>query len=120
MQRRSFFSKLIAAFTIPVVPAAAMTLLRDRDGQRVEFENGTLTCNHPCAPWVEVIDTRTGKKLELVREVNIREGWANIYKRTPDGKFVFGEDDRVAVERVRGSFTLRLRSGAPFVLEAAA
>lgn len=120
--RRSWF-KRVCALLVPVAPAAAAPAL--------PFY-GTLTSDHPMAPNIEVHDA-AGRKLELVRAVNVEEGWVDQYiksgnsimtllttdeaKRIPNIRHVScaGMSATIPVQRTYGKFTIHRRPTTPTV-----
>lgn len=64
-----------------VAPAAA-TATTDR---RVDI-HGTMTFDHPMALGVDVVDLDTGTPLQMVRAVNVQEGWVEVYKTDRKGR----------------------------------
>lgn len=81
MTRRSFFTRILTAVGVP----CASNIDADR---RVDIR-GTMTCDHPLALGVEVVNLDTGRTVSLVRAVNTEEGWVESYKADKHGRIQF-------------------------------
>lgn len=118
MKRRGFFAGLFATATAAVTPAAV---------RKMSLPDGTIHCNDPIAPYVDIIDTDTGKRVNLVKSANVSEGWVERYITDADGRIMvfpcdvqwavvngepvckWGNSD-VQTEILRGRYHLRLKA----------